>query len=100
MLLKKLRHEKVVMGSGGISDVGTPSSSTSGGKGMAGVLGVKGFVFAGGASMAEEGVSGGASSLCRLITGGGAAPSDDESEKSCGGSSGSSSRPTRECARQ
>jgi len=98
MLLKKFRHEKVVMGSGGISDVGTPNSSTSGGKVMAGVLGVKGFVLVG-ASIAEEGVSG-TSSLCRLITGGGAAPSDDESEKSCGGSSGSSSRPTRECARQ
>jgi len=41
---KKLRQEKVVMGSGGISDVGMPSSSTSGGKdGTAGTPGVKGL---------------------------------------------------------
>lgn len=62
MLLKKLRQEKVVMGSGGISEVGTPSSSTSGGKGTAGVPGVKGLLFDG-ASIADDGGSGGGTSL-------------------------------------
>lgn len=99
---KKLRHEKVVIGSGGISDVGMPSSSTSGGKeGPAAALGVKGL-FAGtpedwDASITNDGdAMGGGSSRRRLITGGGAAPSEEESERSCGGSSESSSRPTRE----
>jgi len=42
---KKLRQEKLVMGSGGISDVGMPSSSTSGGMvGPAGVPGAKGLL--------------------------------------------------------
>ena len=98
---KKLRHEKVVMGSGGISDVGMPSSSTSGGKeAPAGALGVKGL-FVGtpedwDASITKDGDAMGGSSRRRLITGGGAAPSDEESERSWGGSSESSSRPTRE----
>ena len=100
MLLKKLRQENVVIGSGGISDVGTPSSSTSGGAVTAGVIGVNGLVLRVEASMAEDGVSGGGSSRCRFMTGGGAAPSEEEADISWGGSSGSSSSPTRECARQ
>lgn len=82
MLLKKLRQEKVVIGSGGISDVGTPSSSTSGGNGTAGVPGVKGLVPECDASIAEESGSWDGSSRWRLMTGGGAAPSDEESERS------------------
>lgn len=84
---KKLRQEKVVMGSGGISDVGMPSSSTSGGNdGPAGVPGVKGLLIGKPedweASMTKGGGGTGGSSRWRLITGGGAAPSDEESERS------------------
>jgi len=75
------------MGSGGISDVGMPSSSTSGGNdGPAGVSGVK--VLPMGkpgdweVSVTKGGGATGDTSRWSLITGGGAAASDEESERS------------------
>jgi len=89
MLLKKLRHEKFVMGSEGSSDVGNPSSSTSGGK----------TTERSGGEV--EGCARGEERL-RLIMGGGAQSSLERSSSGrfSEGSESESWRPMREWARQ